>query len=94
MIKGVNHTIIEVPHPCNRYFERALLFVRPELSNVEPRHLQAEADRWIEMVDRPPAHRTVSRSARRARRIRFWIAAAFWWLVGTGCGALLCSLIR
>lgn len=45
MIKGVNRQIIEVLDTKNTYFERALLVVRPNCEQIDPKRLQTEADR-------------------------------------------------
>ncbi len=89
MIKGVNHTIIEVTNSENRYFERALLFVRPALDGMHPRQLQQQADHFIETVGQPPVGRPDRRQLQRNRKIKHVIYNTFWWLMGLGCGALL-----
>ena len=54
MIKGVNHTIIEVSNPCNQYFERALLFIRPQAEQIKNQELQREADLFVNIMGKPP----------------------------------------
>lgn len=93
MIKGVNHTIIEVTNPENRYFERALLFVRPCLQNAGSRQLQHQADCFVANVGSPPVSRVDATELRRNRKIKRMILNSFWWLVGLGCGALLARLV-
>lgn len=88
MIKGVNHTIIEVSNPCSRYFERAFLFIRPQLDTIDPQHLQLEADRFVETIGRPPMQRSISPQIRRNRKIKRIILSTCWWLLGLGCGFL------
>ena len=34
MIKGINHTMIELNETGNEYYERALLIVKPEYASV------------------------------------------------------------
>lgn len=93
MIKGVNHTIIEVTNPENRYFERALLFVRPCLQSTSSRQLQHQADCFVANVGSPPVGRTDVAQLRRNRKIKRIILSGFWWLIGLGCGAVLSRLV-
>ncbi len=88
MIKGVNRTIIEVKDSGNRYFERALLFVRPSLETVSPQHLQNQANRFIDLVGTPPKSRPNKTAQKRKRKIRAWILKGFWFGLGMGCGYL------
>lgn len=57
MLRGVNKQIIEVKDTGSRYFERALLFVRPEFAEMRPGQLEAEADKFLATVGRPPSTR-------------------------------------
>ncbi len=94
MIKGVNHTIIEVANPANRYFERALLFVRPKWEDAKETHLQKEADRLLESVGKPPSYQTLSvKERRKYRTIKRAVLATGWWLLGAGCGYGLAALL-
>lgn len=47
MLRGTNRSIIEINETENRYFERALLFVKPEYMNLSPERLNREAHRMI-----------------------------------------------
>jgi len=47
MIRGINRQIIEVCDTGNQYFERALLFVRPEYASVDHKMLKAQAQNII-----------------------------------------------
>ncbi len=53
MLKGVNKSVIEVSCPESGYFERAILFVRPEQSCMSSKRLQNEARRYIDLLDCP-----------------------------------------
>ena len=55
MIRGVNKQIIEVSETNSRYFERALLFVRPEFIAADHDRLCAEAKRYISAMGQPPS---------------------------------------
>ena len=67
MIRGVNKQIIEVGETGSRYFERALLFVRPEFMAADHEKLCAEAKRYIGSVGQPPniAQKRLKRKFRR-----------------------------
>ncbi len=94
MIKGVNHTIIEVSNPCNQYFERALLFVRPQAEHIKATQLQREADLLVEIMGKPPTQSTSTIcQQRKNRKIKRIILHFFWFLIGFGCGFLLHLLI-
>lgn len=54
MVRGVNRQIIEVNQTGSRYFERALLFVKPEYSELSRDKLENEADRFLLRVGQPP----------------------------------------
>ncbi|MCM1228001.1 MAG: hypothetical protein NC320_11380 [Clostridium sp.] len=43
MIKGVNKKVIEVNDPRSIYFEKAVMYLRPNLSSVSAKLLKAEA---------------------------------------------------
>ncbi|HCC35562.1 MAG TPA: hypothetical protein DEQ02_08005 [Ruminococcaceae bacterium] len=71
MIKGVNKQIIEISQTGSRYFERALLFVRPEYIGADSARLKDEAHRIIEGLGAPPhAANTISRPDRVKQRSR------------------------
>ncbi len=84
MIKGVNRTIIEVPNPASRYFERALLFVRPDWEAAGGR-LKSEAERFVATVGSPPRPRPAHAKERRRQRAFALLALGF--ALGVLCGA-------
>lgn len=68
MIKGVNKYVIEVIETENRYYDKALLFVRPEYAEaVERETLEKEAKKVLKSMD---AISAVKRHKQRA-----------WWLI-------------
>ena len=89
MIKGVNHTIIEVSNPCNQYFERALLFVRPQAEQTKSQQLQKEADFFIETMGKPPIAVPITLQQRKNSKRKRQILHGCWWLLGVICGYLL-----
>ncbi|MBR6548952.1 MAG: hypothetical protein IKT68_05335 [Clostridia bacterium] len=92
MIKGVNHTIIEVTNPQNRYFERALLFVRPQLSSVAFQNLQQHADHFVQTVGEPPIDTQRTEVLRRRKQKRR-ILNGLWCVGGFGIGLLVRLLL-
>lgn len=51
MIKGVNKHVIELLETGNMYYEKALLFVKPEYANVERKILIKEAKKVLKDLD-------------------------------------------
>lgn len=47
MLKGVNKSIVEINDTGNMYFEKAVLYIRPEMRNVPERHIAREASEYI-----------------------------------------------
>ena len=47
MLRGTNKSIIEINETENRYFEKALLFVKPEFVNLSPERLNREAKKML-----------------------------------------------
>jgi len=48
MIKGVNRKVIEINRPDSAYFERAVLYLKPDVAEVPLQAAQAEADGLFE----------------------------------------------
>lgn len=92
MIRGVNRQIIEINNTGNPYFERALLFVKPEYAAAQEGRLRAEADRLIAGLGRPPqSDRTARRRGDRAARAgrRRWAAIAVCVFLGAALAGYL-----
>lgn len=51
MIKGISHQIIEVTDTENRYYERALLVLRPEFASISREILEREAKKMLKNMD-------------------------------------------
>ena len=51
MIKGVNRRVIEINNPDGEYFEKAILFVKPEKSGDKPETLKIAARKYLSEVD-------------------------------------------
>lgn len=50
MLRGVNRQIIEINSTDNSYFEKAILFVRPEFSDLSENKLRDNADSFLNEV--------------------------------------------
>ena len=51
MIKGVNRRVIEINNPDGEYFEKAILFVKPEKSSDKPETLRIAARKYLSELD-------------------------------------------
>ena len=47
MLRGTNRSIIEISETENKYFEKILIFVKPEFGNLPPETLTKEANRMV-----------------------------------------------
>lgn len=65
-MKGVNKLIVEIKDTDSEYFDRAILFLKPEKLGTEQSRLNESAERLLERV----------RCGAPAGRSRVWIAAA------------------
>ena len=50
MLKGVNKTVIEINCTDHGYFERAILFIKPEQGHTSQKRLNAEAEKYIDFL--------------------------------------------
>ena len=50
MLRGVNRQIIEINSTDNCYFEKAILFVRPEFSELSETKLQNNANLFLKNI--------------------------------------------
>lgn len=56
MLKGVSQKVIEVVHTDNRYFEKAILFLRPGAQEQDQSFLKSQAGDYLSKIDyHPPA---------------------------------------
>ena len=81
MLKGVNRQVVEIAQPENKYFERVLLFVRPEYSGLSEARLKRQAQSALPDPERPPKEKK-----RRLPRPGDLLRAAV--CAGTGAGIL------
>ena len=84
MIKGVNKAIIEINETGNKYFEKAILFVRTETSEASQKRLEKEAKEYVKNIDKLPFYDYFDLSADRKRKRRlFLILGGYLLLLGT-----------
>ncbi|MBQ9461744.1 MAG: hypothetical protein IJU51_07525 [Clostridia bacterium] len=55
MLKGINHSVIEVNDTGNEYYERAILMIRPEYASAQRSVLEREAKKMLRGMDAPSA---------------------------------------
>lgn len=53
MIKGINHSMIELHDTGNEYYERAILIIKPEYASVQRAILEDEAKKMLKELDIP-----------------------------------------
>lgn len=64
MIKGVNKKVIEINNPRSLYFEKAVMYLKPNLSSVSLKLLRAEAQEMIQsMSPEPPKYAILKKIA-------------------------------
>ncbi|MBE6825697.1 MAG: hypothetical protein E7511_02285 [Ruminococcus sp.] len=72
VVKGVNKKVIEINQPDSVYFERAVLYLRPEIAEVPLHEVQREAAGYLPQ-----------QGSRMKRRLRSWLL----YLLGLGTAA-------
>lgn len=71
MIRGVNKRIVEVSGGGSRYFDKALLFVRPEFADIPTAKLETDARQYLDNLEQKGAAPLPPyRSSRRADALR------------------------
>lgn len=86
MVKGVHRQIIEIRQTEHPYFERALLFVREDLSEIESAWLHSEAERLLKASS--------AYSALRRDRRRLWARRVLWATGGAAVALFFYSLLQ
>lgn len=82
MLRGVNRQIIEVNETDSRYFEKAILYVRPDC-NEKNGDLQKHARQMIDRLDAPGS--SITRASLLLQGARLVSAAA--------AGAMICFAV-
>ena len=86
MIKGVNKAIIEINETGNKYFEKAILFVRAEKSEESQKKLEYKAKEYLSNIDKLPFYEYFDLAKDRKRKRRLF-------LILGGYLLLLCVII-
>lgn len=50
MIKGVNKRIVEISNTDNKYFYKALLFVKSDCCDLSDRKIESEANKYLNNI--------------------------------------------
>lgn len=69
MLKGVSQKVIEVVRTDNRYFEKAILFLRPSVPEEDKNKLKAHAWDYLGQIDYQPGPKKKSAVLRDAVRL-------------------------
>lgn len=91
MLKGVSRQIVEIAQPESRYFEKIILFVKPEFSGLPEARLAAQAEACLPEEALPP-----KRGKKRRAALRWGGVARAAACAGAGAGilALLEMLVK
>ncbi len=89
MIKGVNRQVVEVNDVGNEFFEKAILFVKPEYYGLGEGKLHERAQAIIKRAGNPP----VTKSTAGAKGERAWIKYTAFCVLGAAMSAVIFSLI-
>ncbi len=83
MVKGVHKKIIEVKDPSSDYFEKAVFYLKPEVTCLPPQVSEAAAQMLLEELDLPKKQNS------RHSRILPIIAVAAVIVLITACAVIL-----
>ncbi len=83
MIKGINHSIIEVNDTGSDYYERAILIIRPEYASVQRTILEKEARAMLKEMGAPSSFKI------KRNTLRLWLLP----IAAAAAGALVTALI-
>jgi len=83
MIKGVNKKVIEINHPDSVYFERAVLYLRPEVAEVPMQQAEEETAYYFRQ----------SAAGQNCSRLPGWLTVLLVALPSAGLGMLAGWLI-
>lgn len=49
-LKGVSKSVVELQTPESAYFERAVFYLKPNLTGIPARAVNSEAEHWIRLI--------------------------------------------
>lgn len=81
MIKGVNKKVIEINRPDSAYFERAVLYLKPDVTDVPPHVAQMETLDYFDAGQkkrRSPRDFLVFLSGMAVSGMLCWAVLQFW----------------
>lgn len=85
MIKGVNKKVLEINNPQSLYFEKAVLYLKPNMSSVSYKLVRAEAEQMIRsMSPKMPKFLVLRRFAVAAAAFALGFCgalAAYWFVI-------------
>lgn len=84
MIKGVNKKVIEINRTDSAYFERAVLYLRPDVTEVSLHTAQTEADSYFAQT---MGHRV-------RRRLRGWLVFLLGMATSAAVFVLISAILR
>ena len=87
MLRGTNRSVIEINETGNKYFEKALIFVKPEFYEEPRAHLQKEAVDLIRSY-RPQPYSSAFYPANKRKKVR-----SFAYLLPTAAAAVALWLL-
>ena len=87
VLKGVSQKVIEVVHTDNRYFEKAILFLRPNAQEGDKTQLRAKAGEYLSQIDYSPREAAPRRFSL-TEAVKFGLAAR-----GSGGGVLIFPVV-
>ena len=73
MIKGVNKAIIEINETGNKYFEKAIFYVRCDHCDESSKKLEKKAKEYIANIEKPPVFDYFDLAQDRKRKRRLFL---------------------
>ena len=65
LIKGINKQVIDIGETGNPYYERAILFLKPEYSDIQREILEREAKKFLKGI-------STASSLKSYNRVLYW----------------------
>lgn len=61
LIKGINKQVIDICETGNQYYERAILFLKPEYADIQREILEREAKKFLKGIGTASSLKTCNR---------------------------------
>jgi len=88
MIKGINRQVLELNDTGNEYFEKAILFVKPEYSGLGEGKLRERAGSVLKNAGHPPKCGEPEQ-----KKVLLWLRFTAAGVAGAIISALICFLL-